>query len=388
MPAMGKRHLLAIGAAFFLAHGQAAWAQAAPVALPNGQFITPGFASGANFQTLDPHLPGFKHYRAGWAVRSALSPDGATLLVLTSGYNELNYPTGPMRGTADPAASTEYVFVYSVLGHDAAAPRLKQVVQVPNSFFGLAWAPDGQRFYVSGGVADAVYVFGLTGHDWVQTATYPLNHPPLSKNLTGSGALLGAFLENGLGFLSQSATSGLAVTPDGVGLVVANIYNDSITAIDAAGQLVLWEYDLRPYNNNPAQTGTPGGEAPYDVVIAPDGHGGLTVFVSSVRDREVVAAPLTTAVPAPGSARHIPLLGNANSMVLTRDGTTLFVAQDNSDTVAQIDARTWTVTREIRCCRCQARRPASIPGSRPTAWRFRPTAKPCSYRKAAPMRWR
>ena len=49
------------------------------------------------------------------------------------------------------------------------------------------------------------------------------NHPSLATNLTGAGALLAPFLANGLGFLAHSATSGLAVTPDGAQLVVANV---------------------------------------------------------------------------------------------------------------------------------------------------------------------
>ena len=352
MPAITTKRLLAATAAIFLAGYGASSAQtAAPVLLPNGQSITPTFATGATFQALNPHLPGYKNYRAGWAVRSTLSPDGRTLLVLTSGYNLLNYTQGANRGQNNPAASTEYVFVYSVEGANAATPVLKQVLQVPNSFLGIVWAPNGQNFYVSGGVSDAVFTFGLSGKTWVQTGTVALNHPPLGNNLTGSGALLAPFLYNGNGFLSRSATAGLAVTPDGNGLVVANIYNDSISVIDTPSQSVLWEYDLRPYNNTPALSGTPGGDMPYDVAIAPAPNfattGGYSVFVSSVRDREVVAAPLQSIPPAPGTMKHIRLPGNANAMVVSPNGRALFVAQDNSDLIAEINTQNWEIKREI-----------------------------------------
>ena len=327
--------------------GTALTAGSGPVQLPNGQYLTPTFAPGATFQTLDPHLPGYKDFRAGWALRTALSPDGTTLLVLTSGYNKLNYSHGAQRGQGNPAASNEYIFVYDVSGANEAAPLPKQVLQVPNSFFGLVWAPSGQTFYVSGGASDAVFVFGQAGGSWTQTATIALNHPPLSNNLTGESAILGAFLYNGLGFEARSAAAGLAVTPDGSMLVVANIYNDSVSVIDTASNTVLWEYDLRPFNNTPELSGTPGGEMPYDVAIAPNGIGGYTAFVSSVRDREVVALPLRTIPPDGGTLQRMELPGNPNSMVVSQDGSRLYVSQDNSDRVAVINTYNFAVRGEI-----------------------------------------
>jgi YVTN family beta-propeller protein len=345
MALVSTRHLLAAGTAWLL-WGAPALADTG-AQLPNGQYLTPTFASGSVFQTLDPGLPGYKAFRAGWAVRSALSPDGKTLLVLTSGYNQLDYRSGPQHGQVNPAASNEYVFVYRVAGADEGAPKLLQALRVPNSFYGLVFAPDGQHFYVSGGVSDGVFVFGVTRGVWSYTATIAFNHPPLANNLTGAGKLLGAFLGNGLGFLARSATSGLAVTPDGSMLVAANVYNDSISVIDTASNTVLWEYDLRPYNNTPELSGTPGGETPYDVAIVRTAAGGYTAFVSSVRDREVVAVPLRSIPPDGGTVQHIPLSGTPNSMLVTPDNTRLYVAEDNSDSVAVIDAQAWTLLSEI-----------------------------------------
>jgi DNA-binding beta-propeller fold protein YncE len=337
---------MAAGAACWLAGGTAL-ATPASTLLPNGQYLTPTFANGAVFQTLNPHLQGYKRYRAGWAINSALSPDGKTLLVLTSGYNLLAYRNGANRGANDPAASTQYVFVYDVAGGAGAAPRLKQVVDVANSFYGIAWAPDGQHFYVAGGVSDGVFVYGNAGTAWAQTAEIALNHPSLAKNLTGAGALLGAFLGNGLGFLASSATSGLAVSPDGSMLVVANIYNDSISVIDTASNTVMWEYDLRPYKNTPELSGTAGGETPYDVKIAPNGNGGFTAFVSSLRDRQVLAVPLRGIPPDSGTIQRITLTGNPNNMVLTRNGKLLYVAEDNSDSIAVINTETWVLAQQF-----------------------------------------
>jgi hypothetical protein len=55
--------------------------------LPTGQLLSPTAAPGSTFAPLNPELPGLPSYTAGQAVTTAVSPDGRTLLVLTSGYN-------------------------------------------------------------------------------------------------------------------------------------------------------------------------------------------------------------------------------------------------------------------------------------------------------------
>ena len=55
--------------------------------LPTGVHITPTAAEGAIFQPLNPDLPTNPDFLAGQAVTTAVSPDGNTLLILTSGFN-------------------------------------------------------------------------------------------------------------------------------------------------------------------------------------------------------------------------------------------------------------------------------------------------------------
>ena len=120
--------------------------------LPTGQRITPTASPGARFESLDPELPELPDFRAGGAVALARSPDGRTLLVLTSGYNR-SFGTD---GRIAPQQSREYVFVYDIADR---IPAKRQVLRVPNTFQGLAWDPAGAAFYVSGGVDDTVHVF-------------------------------------------------------------------------------------------------------------------------------------------------------------------------------------------------------------------------------------
>src|SRR5262249_8482907 len=113
-----------------------------------------------------PSFPGFV---VGQAVSTAVSPDGKTLLILTSGYNRNN----DSAGNQVDSASNEYVFVYDITVNP---PQKRQVLQVANSFNGIAWNPNGQEFYVSGGPSDNVHIFGKSGALWTESAVVPLGH--------------------------------------------------------------------------------------------------------------------------------------------------------------------------------------------------------------------
>src|SRR5215475_2038842 len=138
---------------------QAISAAAKPEMLPTGMSITPTAARGSTFEALNPDLAALPQFTVDHPITTALSPDGGTLLILTSGYNR-NFDE---KGKKIPELSNEYVFIYDVRG---AAPRKQQVVQVLNTYVGLAWAPDGKAFYVSGGSDDNVHVFVLADGRW------------------------------------------------------------------------------------------------------------------------------------------------------------------------------------------------------------------------------
>ncbi|SRR5258708_27784928 len=138
---------------------QPARSSAEPEALPTGMSITPTAAPGSSIQALNPDLPDLPKFTADHPVSMAVSPDGKTLLVLTSGFNQNN----DSKGSKAPALSNEYVFVYDISHPN---PVKKQALKVANTFVGLAWNPDGKEFYVSGGVNDTVHVFGLAQGQW------------------------------------------------------------------------------------------------------------------------------------------------------------------------------------------------------------------------------
>ena len=282
--------------------GQPALAAAAVAPpLPNGQSVTPLAARGAQFIALDPRLPGRPDFVAGQPAALALSPDQRTLLVLTSGYNRIV----DAQGKRIDAASNEYVFVYDLRG---GAPVQRQVVQLPNSFLGLAWSPRGNAFYVSGGVDDVVREYALGAAGYAAARTFALGH------------------KAGLGLAVKPASAGLAVSPDGARLLVANVQNDSVSLIDLASGAVT-ETDLRPGGARA------GGTFPRAVAWTTNSR----AYVTSERDREVIALDVGTAATV---GPRLKTRGQPVALLANAGGTRLYAAEDNSDGVAVIDPRT------------------------------------------------
>jgi DNA-binding beta-propeller fold protein YncE len=283
--------------------------------LPTGQGITPNAATGAQFQDLDPGLAAYPEHRAGMAVTTVASHDGKTLLILTSGFNKIALPSG----MPDPAASNEYVFVFDIA---KGAPRQIQVVQVPNTDSGIAFAPDDAHFYVSGGVDDSLHVFAHRNNQWAEDgASVPLGH------------------KQGLGIAISPSAAGLAVSANGAAIVIADRHNDAITLVDPVARKVVGELDLRPGKSDPAQKGVAGGEYPDWVAV----KGNDTAYVSSERDREIDVVSLS---PLRVTGR-IRIAGVPNRILLNADQSVLYVAADNSDTVTAIDTKTDTIKEVI-----------------------------------------
>jgi YVTN family beta-propeller protein len=280
--------------------------------IPNqGVRITPLAIPNSKFQTLNPGLKDFPNYVAGGAVTTVVSPDKETLLVLTSGYNRMNDSHG-VRVAAD---STQYVFVFDI-SHNT--PVQTQAIRVPNTYSGVVFDPGGRTFYVSGGVDDNVHIFDLGPNGWVERAG-----SPVALGHDGEGA--------GLDVKPQAA--GIAITANGKQIVVCDYYNDSISVLTRASTgnwTKTGELDLRPGKINPAQSGVPGGEYPYWVVT----KGNDTAYISCLRDREIDVVKLG---PTPHLTDRIRLRGQPNKMCLNSDETRLYVAQDESDSIAVID---------------------------------------------------
>jgi len=303
--------------------------------LPTGATITPTAAPGSVFAPLTTSLQDVPTFTPDGAETTAISPDGKTLLILTSGYN-LNEDSA---GNFPAADSGEFVFVYDI--STPSTPVEKQVVQLLNfdrTFDGIVWAPNGSAFYVGGGADDNVHTFTLQNGAWAEFGT-PIN-------LGHSGDLMNLETETG------PTAAIIGITADGNTLFVANHETDSITSVDLVHGAVLQEFDLRPGIINPAQTGVPGGEFPYGVAVKDSN----TLYVSSVRDREIDV--LNFAKGALTLTTRIPVAGNPERMVLDGTQSHLFVVAANSDELIVINTATNMVQSQVN-----ASAPADVLGS-------------------------
>ena len=285
-----------------------------PQFLPTAQFITPQAAPGSIFQPLNPRIAADPNYTAGQASAVALSPDGRTLLILTSGYNLY---VGPDAKTV-PTLSEEYVFVFDVSGR---RPVQRQALLVPNTFLGLAWAPSGDKFYVSGGKDDVVLEYAKGADGFVGGRSFRLGHTL------------------GVGLAVGPMAGELAVSPDGSQLLVANFQNDSASVIDLASGAVR-EQDLRPGVVDPSKAGTLGGSFPRAVIWTSP----TRAYVSSERDREVIALDISKA-----SIRFVGRIAtDGQPVAFALRGRRLYVALDNDDRIAVIDTATDRIVDDFR----------------------------------------
>lgn len=369
--------------------------------VPNmSQSITPLAATGSSFQFLDTgmvitdpqnsQIPPVE-WLAGQAVSTSVSPDGSTLLVLTSGYNRVFQGPFPLFA---PQYSNEYVFIFDITSH---TPVFEQAVPIPNAYHGLVWDPiaANRAFYVSGSMGDApfgtdpipypkpnngdnvhIIVQDQTTHVWSQAAELDLGQSPNAPAVghpSGNGLPVpnNQFASVNSAVYVAPCAAGVAISNDGQVLAVANYENDSLTiftgglsawmqqwqssstsAQKAAGTLHGTELDLRPGKAAVSPTqGIPGGEYPFWVVISGDGSAAApyTAYVSSLRDREIDVVSLSG---TPAVTARIPVKGQPNKMTLnhldhSQPPTLLYVAEDESDTVDVIDlnpAHTATLT--------------------------------------------
>jgi YVTN family beta-propeller protein len=294
--------------------------------LPTGMSITPLAARGSTLRPLNPGLPDLPDFTVDHPISTAVSPDGATLLVLTSGYNRNN----DAKGKAISAQTSEYIFIFDIR---QAKPVLRQALRIPNAYVGLAWSPNGSHFYVSGGKDDNIHIFRQEDGQWSET-----EKPIVLGHKTG------------LGIADRSETkvtplepmvAGLAVSPDGRRLLVANHQNDSVSLIDLETKQVISELDLRPGKINLAQKGVAGGEYPFGVAFASDNK----AYVSSLRDREIVVLAIK---PTLTVTETIKTHGQPGKMIVNRAGTLLFAVADNSDSVLIVDAAKDKIAAEIK----------------------------------------
>ena len=285
--------------------------------LPTGQSLSPTAAPGARFTPLTVRAGPHPSYVADGASAIAVSPDKREMLVLTSGYNRYNGANGKLVA----AQSTQYVFRYAVSDQGA---RWLQTLQVPNSFGGMAWKPDGRGFLVGGGVDDSLYVFARRGSQFAAAGRIPLGH------------------KAGIGADVLPQTAGVAVSPNGRSALVANYYNDSVSLIDLTSQTIVAEQDLRPGKIDRAARGVAGGEFPFGLAWIDATH----AWVSAPRDRQLVALSISgERVQVIG---RLATIGEPTALIFDRSTHRLIATEDNADRLAVVDTASGRLVAEPR----------------------------------------
>jgi YVTN family beta-propeller protein len=328
------------------------------VVLPSGRLVTP---AGSSYD--HSRVKGDAAYDLGdFPLGLALSPDGkiavtslngrgygaphtnGTFCDQHAGKHPVECPGVPDRLKGDPRLTAPDEGLDVV---DLTTGRTVQVVAVPTSNaegghstcnqgyncfgYGVAFSPDGRHLYASGGGADVVYDFAVTGIRLKLAHTTVIPSP--SSKVPGF-PILG---------VASGYPRALKVTPDGATLVVVNEFDSTIEALDVAGGKApaLTAQALLP-------GAVPGGIPVaylYDIVLSPDGalayitaQGTGAVYVVHVAALKALG-PLTTVPPqpvAPAVAALYPVLGvnHPTGLAVSPDGGLLVVAGTDSDNVA------------------------------------------------------
>ena len=209
------------------------------------------------------------------------SPGGRRLVLLMNGYREQGIQVVDRAG------------------------EVRQTLLQPAAFIGLAFSPDGQWLYASGGNRDLVYRYRWAADSAVLADSLVLRVTAPNRGGTRYPA-------------------GLALSSDGRILYVAENLADSLAIVDVASGRVLQRQ--------------PTGRYPYGVAVT----GGGTVFVSNWGASTVSAFR----PDADGSLWPLPDIAVArhpSALLLNADGSRLFAASGSTDRISVVDTRTRTV---------------------------------------------
>jgi YVTN family beta-propeller protein len=234
-------------------------------------------------RTLDP--AGVSWDVGSMPLSMTLSPDGRKLLVLLNGYRQ-----------------------QGVQVVDRASGRIEQTLAQTAAFLGLAFSPDGRTFYASGGNQDVVYRYA-----WREGR----------GSLTDSLVLAAKTRANGTRY-----PAGLAPSPDGRSLYVAENLSDSLAVIDLASGRVVQRVPTERW--------------PYGVTVAKDG----TVYVSAWGGNTVSVFTLNlSGMLGPGV--RVRVGRHPSALLLNADDSRLFVASASTDRISIVDTKQRRVLTEI-----------------------------------------
>ena len=225
-------------------------------------------------------------------VRIVPAPDGRHLIVLLSGWREQGLQVV-----------------------DRESGRVVQTLPQAAAFFGLVFSPDGKELYASGGNEDVVYRYAWENGEARPNGKLALAAKEADKDATRYPA-------------------GLAISPDGRRLYVAENLSDSLAVLDLPSGRVLQRLPTAHY--------------PYDVVVGRDG----ALFVSAWGASSVGAFRVAQRSADSGGGVLVANGGievgrHPSGLLLSPSGERLFVACASTDSIAVIDTKKRRVVKTL-----------------------------------------
>ncbi|MGI8403063.1 MAG: SMP-30/gluconolactonase/LRE family protein [Gemmatimonadaceae bacterium] len=235
--------------------------------------------------TLDP--AGVSYDLGSMPLAMALSPEKDRVIALLNGWRE-----------------------QGIQVVDRSTGRILQTVPLPAVFLGIVFSPDGKSLYVSGGNQDVIYRF-----DWRGGAATLADSIVLEARRKIKDDMMGSMMKDGIRY-----PAGIAISPDGRTLYAAENLGDSLAVVDLGSKRVVQRLATERY--------------PYGVAVAPDG----TVYASAWGGWTVSAfRPLPNGKLTGGTRIRVGRYPSA--LVLSRDGSRLFVASGSTDRISVVDTR-------------------------------------------------
>lgn len=224
--------------------------------------------------------PAGRSFEAGsMPLAMAFSPDGRRVVLLLNGWRE-----------------------QGVQVLDRGTGAIVQTIPQASAFLGLAFSPDGNSLYASGGNDDVIHKYNWKNGRAEIAGAITIAAKPKDKDGTRYPA-------------------GLGLSPDGKTMYVAENLADSIAVVDLSTGKVTQRLATERY--------------PYGVAVARDG----TVYASAWGGSTV-----SVFRPVPGgrlqNVASVTVGRHPSAMTLSVDGSRLFVASGSTDRIAVMDTRT------------------------------------------------
>jgi YVTN family beta-propeller protein len=293
-----------------------------------------GDVAGAAAATILPGLQadGSVQLPNQWSLR----PVGRQIIVGDFPVNVALHPRGQFAAVLHSGWGKHEVRILDVQAH-----REISQVALDETYYGLSWSPDGKHLYVSGAAAEVVHAFDFA--DGYLSGRRDLRVRPDNE---------------------KGVPAGLAVSADGKAVYLAEVWGQRVVKISTADGHPLWTQALaKPQGwsettpENERKNAGFAADAPYPYTCLPDeAHGRVYVSLWAGSAVLVLDAQTGKVLSRWAVGRH------PNEMALGRDGR-LYVSEANSNSVSIIDTASGKVLERLGTALFPDAPPGATPNS-------------------------